>query len=76
MNPTPERWTRAQIEALEPGEPVRYLHFDAIVERIVSRGDNVHGEPYKVVEARYCPDATVTTGVAAGEAIGHLRPAQ
>lgn len=78
MNNAEPVWTREQIAALEPGAPVNYMGLAATVERIVARGDNHRGEPYKVVEARWCETSTITTGVAAGEPISHsnLRPAQ
>lgn len=69
----PGTWSTTDIESLQTGTEMTYLHMSAQVIRILASGVSSFGRPYKVIEAQYQPSATVTSAIAVGEKIGLLR---
>lgn len=69
----PGTWSTEDLESLQIGTEMTYLHMAARIVRILASGIDSFGHPYKIIEAQYQPTATVTSAIAVGEKIGFLR---
>jgi hypothetical protein len=66
-------WSTEDIESLQIGTKMTYLHMSEEVIRIVASGIRSFTRPFKVIEAQCQPSATVTSAIAAGDRIGFFR---
>lgn len=67
-------WTSSRVHSLEQGGPLMYFARPAKIRRIIKSGVNAYGYAYKIIEAAYAANSTVTAVITVGEETGVLAP--
>jgi hypothetical protein len=65
-------WTSSRLRSLEQGSSLMYFGRPARIRRIIESGVNPYGYAYKIVEATYAVNSTVTAVITEGEEMGVL----
>ncbi|WP_194725874.1 hypothetical protein [Noviherbaspirillum malthae] len=65
-------WTSSRLRSLEQGGSLMYFGRPAKIRRIIESGVNPYGYAYKIIDATYAVNSTVTAVITEGEEMGVL----
>jgi hypothetical protein len=65
-------WSSSRLRSLEQGGSLLYFGRPAKIRRIIESGINPCGYAYKIIEATYAVNSTVTAMITVGEEMGML----
>lgn len=65
-------WTSSRLRSLGQGGSLMYFGRPAKIRRIIESGVNPYGYAYKIIEAIYAVNSTVTAVITVGEEMGVL----